>query len=114
MHELALTQEMLDIAISQAEAYKAGKILSMKVKYGTMTMMEPECFKFYFLEFSKDTIAEGAVLEFEKVVTKIECQACSKISELKDFLMICPECGSINVNIISGEEIFLEDIEVDL
>jgi len=114
MHELALTQEMLDIAIRQAKSYKAGKILSMKVRYGTMTMMEPECFKFYFSEFSKDTIAEGAVLEFEKVVTKIECLDCSKISELRDFLMICPECGSINVNIISGEEIFLEDIEVDL
>ena len=114
MHELALTQEMLDIAINHAKAHGAGKILSIKVKYGTMTMMEPECFKFYFIEFSKGTIAEGALLEFEKVVTKIECESCHKISELQDFILICPECAGVDVRIISGEDIFLEDIEVDL
>ncbi|HPZ08081.1 MAG TPA: hydrogenase maturation nickel metallochaperone HypA [Candidatus Eremiobacteraeota bacterium] len=114
MHELSLTHDMLAIAIKQGERYKAKKILSLKLKIGALTMLDPECFKFYFEQFSKDTIAEGALLVFEKVDIQIECKSCGITSNVKDFMMLCPLCYSPNVKLLSGQEILLEDIEVDL
>ena len=114
MHELALAQDMIELALKEGERHSAKKILSMNVKYGAMTMMEPDCFRFYFDEFSKGTIAEGAVLNFEKVDIMVECKSCGKTSKVEDLLMICSFCQSISLNLISGDEIFLEDIEVDI
>jgi hydrogenase nickel incorporation protein HypA/HybF len=114
MHELSLTQEMLHIALEHAEKYGAKKILSLKLKIGAMSMLDPECFRFYFDEFSKNTIASGALLDFIKSVPEIECSSCNRKSKLDDFIMTCPLCNSIDVTLLSGQEILLEDMEVEL
>lgn len=114
MHELSLAKELIDIAITYGKKNNGRKIISLKFKYGKISMIEPECFSFYFDELSKGTMAEGAVIEFEEVPLRIECNCCFKISEPEELIMICPFCGQSNVKLINGNEMFLESIEVDL
>ncbi len=114
MHELSLTQDMLSIALKEAEKYGSKKIISLKLKLGSMSMVDSECFKFYFDEFSKNTIASEASLDFVKSDPEIECTSCNSKSTLKDLVMVCPVCNSIDVTLLSGQEILLEDMEIEL
>lgn len=114
MHELSLTQEMLSIALEHAKKYGAKKIISLKLRLGSMSMLDPECFKFYFEEFSNNTIARGALLDFVKSDIEIECTSCNRKSKQSDFIMVCPLCNSIDVTLLSGQDILLEDMEVEL
>ncbi len=114
MHELSLAQDMISIALEQAEKYGAKKITSLKLKIGSMSMVDSECFTFYFDEISKNTIAAGALLDFVKCDPEIECISCNGKSKLKDLVMVCPLCNSIDVILLSGQEILLEDMEIEL
>jgi hydrogenase nickel incorporation protein HypA/HybF len=41
------------------------------------------------------------------------CRDCDKPFELKEFDWACPVCGGNSMEIISGEELFVESIEVE-
>lgn len=114
MHELAITEQLIEIAINKAKEKGGKKILSLRMKFGKLTMVDPECFKFYFEELSRGTIAEGATLDFERPDLEIECKSCGKSSKPDGPVVICPLCNSIDTKILSGDEMILENMEVEL
>jgi len=62
---------------------------------------------------SKDTIAEGATISFKTVAAQGKCRQCTKVFEVKDSDWLCPECHSISVDLVAGNELFVESIEVE-
>ena len=113
MHELAITQSMLDLVLEQAQKVGAKEVGKINLVIGEMTGIVEECVKFYFNFLSQGTIAEGAALCFKMVPTTAQCRGCDKLFELKEFDWSCPYCQSNNMEIISGKELFVESIEVE-
>ena len=113
MHELAITQSMLDLVLKQAEEAKAKEVESINLVIGEMTGVVEECVQFYFSLLSKGTIAEGADLSFKTVPVMARCRGCDKSFQLKEFDWTCPYCGNIGMEIIAGQELFVESIEVE-
>ncbi|MCL5773346.1 MAG: hydrogenase maturation nickel metallochaperone HypA, partial [Firmicutes bacterium] len=77
MHELSITQNILDIILKEAEKNAAKKITKVNLKIGDFTFIEPECVSHYFELLAKDTPASGALLEIERVPLKFRCKTCS-------------------------------------
>jgi len=112
MHELPVTQSILDIALRHAG--KASRITRINLVIGDLSSIVGESVKFYWDMLSKDTIAEGANLHFRRIRTRFNCADCEhkyEPTDSKDF--ICPECGSEQVRIIAGKEFKMESIEVE-
>jgi len=113
MHELSITQSLLDIIIQEVNKNSISRVTSVKLKVGKFTSIEPSCLTFYFELLSKDTPAEGADLRIESVSIKGKCQNCQEVFETNDFLFVCPVCLSQNIEIINGRELYIEEIEGD-
>jgi len=113
MHELAITQSMLDLVLEQAEEAGAKGVGKINLVIGEMTGVVDECVQFYFGFLSKRTIAEGAALSFTMVPLTTRCRGCNKSFELKEFDWICPYCQSKSLEVIAGKELFVESIEVE-
>jgi len=113
MHELAITQSMFDLVLEQANKAEARKVGKINLVIGEMTGVVSDCVQFYFDFISKGTLAEGATLSFVMVPPKAKCQGCDKLFELKEFNWTCPYCGGNNLQIVAGEELFVESIEVE-
>jgi len=113
MHELAITQSMLDLVLKQAEEAEAEKVEKINLVLGEMTGVVGRCVQFYFDFLSKDTPAEGAALNFKVIPTTARCRDCAKEFELGEFDWTCPHCQSNNIEIIGGKELFVESIEVE-
>lgn len=112
MHELAITEEILHLVLSEASKNSATKVKKVKLVIGEMTGIVNDSVSFYFDEISKGTIAEQAILSFERVPAAGECRDCGHKFEVKDFVWACPHCGSLNINITAGKELYLESLEV--
>lgn len=112
MHELAITEEILNLVVSEAKKNSATKVKLVKLVIGEMTGIVNESVSFYFNEISKKTIAEGAGLSFRRIPAAGRCRDCGHEFEVKDFVWACPHCGSLNINITAGKELYLESIEV--
>ena len=113
MHELAITQEMLDLVLAEADKVGAKEVGKINLVIGEMTGVVEESVQFYFNFLSKDTPAEGANLSFTMVPTTARCRDCDKVFELAEFDWACPNCGGNSLQITAGKELFVESIEVE-
>lgn len=114
MHELAVTQSILDIVLRHAEKADAQRILSINLVIGQLTGFVDDSIQFYFDFLTKDTPAQGAQLNFERVAARVCCPECgSEYTPPDSRLWTCPECGALGGEIIAGKEFFVASIEID-
>jgi hydrogenase nickel incorporation protein HypA/HybF len=113
MHELGVTQNILEIALEHAQKAKARKIRRIHLVIGGLSGIVDESVQFYFDFVSKGTLAEGAELTFEKKPTILRCRSCGREFSFERNTWICPACQAPGPEIVSGREFFMESIEVD-
>ena len=113
MHELAVTESILDIAIKHAQQAEASRVTDLYLVIGRLSSIVDESVQFYWDIISQATLAEGAVLHFNRVPAKMRCNDCSAEYEMQDQLAPCPNCESNNLTLISGDEFWLESIEIE-
>ncbi|MCL5026683.1 MAG: hydrogenase maturation nickel metallochaperone HypA [Chloroflexi bacterium] len=113
MHELSVTQSMLELALAKAREAGAERITSLSLVVGDLTGVAEECARFYFDFVARDTIAEGATIAFRGVPAQARCRDCSTTYAPDDTIWACPACGSVSAEIVAGRELLLESIEVD-
>jgi hydrogenase nickel incorporation protein HypA/HybF len=113
MHELGVTENIVNIALAKAGEVQASKVIQINLVIGELSGFVPDCIQFYFDSLSKDTIAQGAVLHFESVPTELRCRDCATSFQPQDTLWSCPECQSQSVEISQGRELYIESVEVE-
>jgi hydrogenase nickel incorporation protein HypA/HybF len=114
MHEMAVTESILEIAQRHASQAGARRILAVNLVIGRLTGFVDESIQFYFDFLSKDTPAAGAVLRIEHVAARARCRECSADYEPPDArVWTCPQCGALGGEVVSGREFFVASIEVE-
>lgn len=113
MHEMALAQGILDIALRTAAENGAVRVGRIKVLVGQLTHVEPEALKFGFEALSAESMAAGAELELTTVPLVGRCDDCGQEFTIKGYHFLCPHCRSGRVTIVSGRELQVEYVEVE-
>lgn len=114
MHELSVTQSILEICIHHAETAHAKRISDIYLVIGQLSSVLDDSVQFYWDILSKDTIAENSLLHFERIPARLKCQECDISFELiAGATMPCPQCKSIRITVIKGNEFHIESIEIE-
>jgi len=113
MHELAVTQSILKIALRHAEEAHARRITDVHIVMGELSTNVDDSVQFYWDIIARETIAEGAALHFRRVPAELQCMACFTKYHPSGGELVCPQCGSVGAKIISGEEFSVEAIDVE-
>jgi len=107
-----ITESLLEIALRHAREAQAGRITDLYLVIGELSSVIDESVQFYWDIICEGTLAEGATLHFRRIPAAMACQECSETYDPKVDLT-CPTCGSSNVRIVSGQEFYLEAIDVN-
>jgi hydrogenase nickel incorporation protein HypA/HybF len=113
MHELSVTQSLLEIALRHAERASARRIIRLNLVIGELASIVDDSVQFYWDFVSQGTIAEGAVLHFERVAATLRCLNCDHTFPLNGREYACPACGEKKVVAAGGDDFRLESIEVE-
>jgi hydrogenase nickel incorporation protein HypA/HybF len=113
MHELSVTQSLLEIALRHAERAGARHITRLNLVIGELSSIVDDSVQFYWDIVSRDTIAAGAELHFERVPGILRCLGCDHTFPLNDREYTCPICGGTQVVAAGGDDFRLESIEID-
>ena len=113
MHELPITQSLLDLAIKHAEEAGGGKITDLYLVVGKLASVVDDSVQFYWDIISEDTAAEGAKLHFRHTPLKIECLDCGAVFEPEEFSYTCNTCSGFRVRVAGGDEFHLEAIDLE-
>jgi hydrogenase nickel incorporation protein HypA/HybF len=111
VHELPITQNILQIALRHAR--EAKKIIRVNLVIGDLSSVIGDSVQFYWEIICKGTIAEGSTLHFKRIKASFRCEECENEYEPDDREFNCPHCGSNQVVLVAGREFQLESIEVE-
>ncbi|MEA4811914.1 MAG: hydrogenase maturation nickel metallochaperone HypA [Anaerolineaceae bacterium] len=112
MHELAVTEDILSIVLEEAQKKQAIQVTDIFLSIGHLSSIVDDSVQFYWDHISKDTICEGARLHFNRPPAVFRCKVCGETFEIKDDLLPCPQCKRFNLEIVSGNEMQVDDIEI--
>ena len=113
LHELSLTQNLIEIAEEHARRENATVITSVTIEIGALSGVMPEAVEFAFEACTKKTLAEGATLVIRRIPALGRCQQCSQECAMENLLDGCSACGSYALDILKGQEMALIELEID-
>ena len=123
MHELSVTQSMLDLVLEHADGHP---VTAVNLSLGEMALVVPESVQMYFEFLSKDTVAQGARLNWEIVPMEMTCRECGETAELQEWagerpqLIVanvlergCVHCGSHDLRVTDGTGFAVASLEIE-
>jgi len=113
MHELSMTERLMQLALSKAQEAGARRILCIHVVVGDSSGLVADYMSFYFEHLTKGTMAEEARLSFRTTPTKLLCRDCRIQYGPNGDRWECPRCGGLSVERLQGGEALLEALEVE-
>lgn len=113
MHEYSIVQSLLDMCEEHAKTNDASKVTKVSVKIGKLSGVEPHLLETAFNTFKEKTLCEEAEFDMHIQPVVVDCKNCFVRSELPENHFKCPECGSTEVTIVDGEEMFLMSLEME-
>ncbi len=111
MHELSIAESLIGILLEEARNNGIVRIKKVKLQIGELAAVVAESLTFCFELASRDTVAEGAVLEIESIAVVARCDKCNESFEVRDQMFLCPRCGAPVFEMVSGRELCVSSIE---
>jgi len=113
VHEMSLMGGVFEVIEKILPQYDVKRVLQVKLKVGELTNAEPDALLMAFEAYSKDTLCEGAELIVERIALRGRCRNCHHEFTVKTMIFLCPNCGDTSIEVIQGEELLIESLEVE-
>lgn len=113
MHELSVTQSILDISLRHAQTANAKRVTDINLVIGEFSSLVDDSVQFYWDIIARETIAQGARLHFNRIPGEMTCGNCGHIFQPGGETFECPSCSSAFVRITKGDEFRVESIDVE-
>jgi hydrogenase nickel incorporation protein HypA/HybF len=109
MHELSIAEAIVAIAEEHA---KGRRVLAVEVQVGHLRQVVPAALEFAFELVARGTTVEDAELVLREVPVSGRCRDCGELTVMEAFPLACGRCGAVDVEIVSGEELCVEALDV--
>ncbi|MGD8909851.1 MAG: hydrogenase maturation nickel metallochaperone HypA [Chromatiales bacterium] len=114
MHELSVCQAMMAQVEEIAAREGASAVSAIVVRIGPLSGVVPDLLQQAFTIARAGTLATAAELITELQPIRIRCLECDAESEVQPNRLLCGACGSYRTQVISGDELLLASVELDI
>jgi hydrogenase nickel incorporation protein HypA/HybF len=105
MHELSIAEAVLAVAREHAGDRR---LAAVTVEVGHLRQVVPSALAFAF-----ELLAPGVELEIVEVPAEGSCRACGALTVFDGFPLACAACGSLDMEVVRGEELRVESLDVE-
>lgn len=113
MHELAMVRGICGVIKEQIKEHNVKRVVQVRLVVGELTGVEDTVMKLCFEMYVQATPLEGAELVIRRVPAKVRCRVCGNEYETKIPFSGCAVCGNKKMKIISGNELYIDSLEVE-
>ena len=112
MHEVSVIEEIVETVREEIKKYPGAKVESVSLRIGKMRQFVPDIMKFCYDVASKGTALDGSILLLTEIPVQIFCRRCEMTTELDEYDFHCPDCQSVDIQVIAGNELILDSIKL--
>ena len=114
MHELAVCQALVDQVSDIVRQQGGVSALRLTLRVGPLSGVVADLLANAFPLAAAGTCAEGAELNINDAPIRIRCQRCGAESDALPNRLLCGSCGDWHTQLIAGDELILESVELQL
>lgn len=108
MHELAITQSVVDMVVDRTAGRR---IASVQLQVGKLSGVVADAMRFCFDLATVGTPLEGANLKIDETAGRALCRSCGDEFAVADLILLC-SCGSADVRVVAGHELLVTSVEM--
>ena len=108
MHELAITQSVVDLVVERTAGRQVGLV---RVEVGALSGVVPDSMQFCYELLINGTPLAGSSLVIERTTGMAHCRSCGRDFALADLILLC-SCGSADVHLVAGQELRVLSVEL--
>jgi hydrogenase nickel incorporation protein HypA/HybF len=109
VHELAIAESVVRIAGAHARGRRVARV---EVRIGHLRQVVPSALELAFEVLVEGTPLQGAELGIEDVPAVVRCNGCGAETEVDWFPLACGACGGLATEVVRGEELYVESLEL--
>jgi hydrogenase nickel incorporation protein HypA/HybF len=113
MHEMSIVQGLIAIVKEEMDKSGAARLRSVRVKIGEMSGILPDALKNCFEIITAGNEMNEALLNIDISPLTGYCRRCEMEFKITDYRFTCPECGKADIEVVSGREMTIVEIEVE-
>jgi hydrogenase nickel incorporation protein HypA/HybF len=114
VHELSIVEALIEQVEKEVErSGHAGRVTGLDVSIGRLSGVNPDSFRFAFEMLTPQTLLETAQIRIAEPNAVCRCQSCGAATEVDELVAQCSECGSGDVILEGGRDLWLQSIELE-
>ncbi len=113
MHETSIAQDIIAIVEETLNEHPGCRLKGVKVSIGEMIAVVPDLLQHAYDSLTFDTPICGSILDITIIPISALCQTCQKSFGLNEYEFLCPACQSADIEVKTGNEFFIKEIEVE-
>jgi hydrogenase nickel incorporation protein HypA/HybF len=112
MHELSVAENIIETIRLNVPESDLPLVEEVRLKVGEFSNVVSDSLLFAFESIKEDHKLGGARLNILPVKFEIKCNECGAVTSNHYGIRECAICGSVNTNVLSGEELMVTEIEL--
>ena len=115
MHEFSICQVLVKAILSELEKLDPPnpKLLKASVVIGRLRQIIPETLQFAYETLTRETVIAGSEIEVIIAPILAKCPKCGWKGEIKENNFQCVKCGSGEIRLSGGMELYLNNLTVE-
>ena len=115
MHEFSICQGLVKAILSELEKLDPPnpKLLKAAVVIGRLRQIMPETLQFAYETLTKETAIAGSKIEVTSAPILAKCPKCGWEGGIKENNFRCGKCGSGEIGLSGGMELYLNNLTVE-
>ena len=114
MHELAVTEHLLQVVLTAAQCADAHAVTAIDLVVGDLSSIVDDSVQFYFDILSQETVAAGARLHFQREPAIATCSDCGAQTAVRPPIdPRCPQCQGIHIQVTGGRDFRVASIDIE-
>ncbi|MGC9157575.1 MAG: hydrogenase maturation nickel metallochaperone HypA [Terracidiphilus sp.] len=114
MHELSITESIVETVIESLAAYPGTRVLEVRLRVGALASVVPDSLEFCYGIATEGTPLEGSRLVIRSLPVVIHCGPCGLDAEMEGVQCFrCPRCGTPSNDLRQGRELEIDSIEIE-
>jgi len=115
MHEFSICQGLVKAILSELKKLDTPKpkLRKASVVIGRLRQIIPETLQFAYEILTKETAITGSTIEVISAPILAKCPKCNWKGEIKENNFRCGKCGSGEIELSGGMELYLNNLTVE-
>jgi len=114
MHEANFTEEIVYAIQTELEKFPEHKPKRISVRVGAMLHLNEESVRAYYEQMTKGSGLEGVELVLSEEEVEVYCWQCNRRGPVVDHHFLnCKFCNSTDVEVMKGDKIHIDSIELE-